>query len=62
MKLVIDYDALKDVEESKKKFACSAKISVAGYSANGLTPGGSPLMNSRYAQFVINTSAIIIEE
>lgn len=58
MKLVIDYDALKNADSAKKKFACGAKISVAGYSANGTTPGGSPLMNSKYAQFVIDTSSI----
>jgi len=59
MKLVIDYDAIKDADSSKKKFACGAKISVAGYSANGITPGGSPLMNSRYSQFIIDTSGIV---
>lgn len=59
MKLVIDFDAIKDADAAKKKFSCGAKISVAGYSANGLTPGGSPLMNSRYAQFVIDTSSIV---
>lgn len=58
MKLIIDYDAIKDADSARKKFACGAKISVAGYSANGTTPGGSPLMNSKYAQFVIDTSAI----
>ena len=58
MKLVIDYDAIKDADSAKKKFACGAKISVAGYSANGITPGGSPLMNTKYAQFVIDTSGI----
>lgn len=58
MKLIIDYNAIKDADTNKKKFACGAKISVAGYSANGISPGGSPLMNSKYAQFVIDTSAI----
>lgn len=58
MKLVVDFDAIQSASVEDKKFACSATISVSGYSANGLTPGGSSLNISRYAQFVIDTSAM----
>ena len=57
-KLVIDLDALKDVDAEKKKFACGAEISVSGYSATGENPGGSPLNIKRHAQIVVDTSAI----
>lgn len=58
MKLTIDFDAIKNATETNKQFSCSVGISVGGYSANGLTPGGAPLNNSRYQQFKIDTSAI----
>lgn len=58
MKLVIDFDSIKNASSENKKFACSAKITVSGYSANGISAGGSSLNISRYAQFVIDTSAM----
>lgn len=58
MKLVIDFNEIKDASSELKKFACSAKITVSGYSANGLSAGGSSLNISRYAQFIIDTTAM----
>lgn len=57
-KLVINLDAIKNASAELKKFSCSTSVSVAGYSANGLVPGGSSYNASRYAQFVIDTDAI----
>ena len=58
-KLIINLDVLKDAEADKKKFACGASISIAGYSATGENPGGSSLNIKRYAQVVVDTSAIV---
>ena len=57
-KLIIDFDVLKDASEDKKKFACGATISVAGYSATGDSAGGTSLNIKRHAQIMINTSEI----
>ena len=57
-KLVINLDVLKDAEADKKKFACGASISIAGYSATGENPGGSSLNIKRHAQILVDTSAI----
>ena len=57
-KLIIDFDMLKDADESKKKFACGATISIAGYSATGENAGGTSLNIKRHAQIVIDTSTI----
>lgn len=58
-KLIIDFDAIKDAAEDKKKFACGVSISIAGYSATGENAGGSSLNIKRYAQIKLDTSAIV---
>lgn len=57
--LNINLDMLKNADESKKKFACGATISVSGYSATGDTLGGSPENIKRFAQIKVDTSAIV---
>jgi hypothetical protein len=58
-KLIINLNALKDADSSKKEFACGATISIAGYSNTGDTPGGSSLNVKRHVQFKVDTSAIV---
>ena len=57
-KLVIDFDVLNGVDAAKKKFACGATISIAGYSATGESAGGESKNMKRYAQIVVDTSAM----
>ena len=57
-KLVINFDALKSASETKKKFACGATITVAGYSSTGENIGGAQLNIKRHVQIVVDTSAI----
>lgn len=56
--LDINIDALKDVDESKKKFACGIEVTVNGYSATGETLGGVARTVRRFAQFKIDTSTM----
>ena len=59
MKLTLNFSAFKAAVVEKRKFACHARIAISGYSNNGLSPGGSPLNSTRFAQIVVDTSAMI---
>ncbi len=59
MKLTLSFAAIKAATVDKRKFAAHAGITISGYSANGLTPGGSPLNSQRFAQIVVDTAAMV---
>lgn len=56
--LTLNYNAIKDVEPTWKKFSCVAYIRVDGYSKNGLTRGGAGEELSRYIPFNVDTSLL----
>jgi hypothetical protein len=60
--LTIDFDAIKDADEDKKKFVIKSEVAIESYSGNGATYTSGRIDEQFNAYFIIDTSEMTTSE